>query len=653
MNLKISFFNKSLFKSDMKRYWWVGLIETLFLLVSSVIPIYSQCRYEEIYKWRDMPMWDGNIFWLFVFSVAAATLLFTYLHFTASVSTVHSLPIKRSTVYFTKIIAGGILTMLPIIINAIILYLITFELNCINLIDVLRWAFIGILYTAVFFSLACFVNKMTGNPVGTIVFTIGFLVLPVILFAFYQGICAEELYGYVEEYTGYTIIERIYASESDISKPSYFIPYIIATGVFVFGGFLLYVKRKLENYGEVIAFSWLKPVFIAIVAIIASFISYVYFSVILQKDGIWWIIPMGLIGTVVAWMISKKSIKLKGVLKPVLIYIAYATVFCSAIEFDFIGFERRIPDISDIKSAWITDDYNNIYHRTEKGIVSDFKGVITNPDFTEEEDIKNVMALHKYLIENRDFEDEVYDTLRITYELKNGDVLKRRYIINEAELKSYLKPLYETEQIRAEHYALLDGLDKEFIKIQITDERAKDGIIKTLYPNEEQMQKLLEALIRDSKESTYEEMTDYGRKTTQIHIDYAMFRELADGKTEKQNRSVWYSVTPSFENTFEVLENMKIFDMIPKNEDIKSVNLKTWKRNARGVDENIKTFEITEPEKTELIYTQYEDMFKMENRWNEGYGVEVKYTLNDGQTFTVSTLYHNEGEIPEVFKEYF
>jgi len=64
MNSKISFFNKSFFKSDIKRFWWIGVIETLLLLLTVTIPIYDQCTYainDLEYSGYISPSWLGSM----------------------------------------------------------------------------------------------------------------------------------------------------------------------------------------------------------------------------------------------------------------------------------------------------------------------------------------------------------------------------------------------------------------------------------------------------------------------------------------------------------------------------------------------------------------------------------------------------------------
>ena len=50
MNLKTSFFNKSMYRSDMKRLWWISAIEAIFIFLSWSFPIMEYISKLSIYS---------------------------------------------------------------------------------------------------------------------------------------------------------------------------------------------------------------------------------------------------------------------------------------------------------------------------------------------------------------------------------------------------------------------------------------------------------------------------------------------------------------------------------------------------------------------------------------------------------------------------
>ena len=207
MSLKTSLFNKSILKSDIKRFWWVALLETLFIFGVSVVPLWENCQNAVEFGANYMmckPTWASfSIVFLILFTVGVGTGLFAYIHFSASVSMHHSVPVKRTTMLWTKLLTGLLLTVVPVIINAVIFGLTLTEplyREFYSMGDVFGWLASGVLYTAVLLSLTTLVNMVTGNPVGTIIFTGGFAVLPLILCTFSEYFLYNELYGYTVKY---------------------------------------------------------------------------------------------------------------------------------------------------------------------------------------------------------------------------------------------------------------------------------------------------------------------------------------------------------------------------------------------------------------------------------------------------------------------
>ena len=43
MNSKTSLFSKSIFKSDIKRFWWLGLLNAGIIFTLVVMPVYNRC----------------------------------------------------------------------------------------------------------------------------------------------------------------------------------------------------------------------------------------------------------------------------------------------------------------------------------------------------------------------------------------------------------------------------------------------------------------------------------------------------------------------------------------------------------------------------------------------------------------------------------
>ena len=416
MSLKISLFNRTFFRSDIKRYWWIGLAQTLLIFVFSVLPVYASCNgvMSGSLEWGYdcSPRWSFAFLTILPFAVGIISKLFNYIHTSASAGVIHGLPIRRGTLFSTKLISAAMILSLPILINAGIMFFMStsFEFSTfLSTTAVGEWLFEGIVYTMLFVSLTMVVSMMTGSSAATLIFSFGFLILPAVLILFVQNIMDVEIYGYVYEYKDW--LSKTYVSFKEEAQNERLIVYAIVSFIFIFLAYWLYKKRKLEVSGEILAFSWLKPAFIGIVAIFGSIFGYGCFAGILNKTGIIWVMPLGVASIIAAVMIEKKKFTFRGLLIPVIVYSVCALGITAVVEFDLTGFERKIPEVAEVETV-------NVSFSTG-----------TEDIFFREEDILDVIDVHKYFISQKDVKKGT-DTILISYNLKNDEVIKREYNID-------------------------------------------------------------------------------------------------------------------------------------------------------------------------------------------------------------------------------
>ena len=125
MSLKTSFFNKSVIKSDFKRFWWVSALNTLAILVfftlifvydrtisfrfAPTAPVSPEYNHSTFYN-------SGSVAMILslIFSPALCVLIFSYLSSAKSVACLHGLPIKRSTFFWSHVLSGFVMAIIPI-----------------------------------------------------------------------------------------------------------------------------------------------------------------------------------------------------------------------------------------------------------------------------------------------------------------------------------------------------------------------------------------------------------------------------------------------------------------------------------------------------------------------------------------------------------
>lgn len=630
MNLKTSFFNKTIFASDLKRYWWISALETLFFVIASVIPLYNECFTahesfrETIYGWTD----SGAIISM-IFSFGTGVLIQSYMHSQSSVSMHHSLPLRRHTLYITKLVSGLFMIILPILLTAGIITALSVDPVCrdyIVLLDIGRWLCTCFSYAIVIFSLTTLVNNMTGSPVGTVVFTVGFGFLPLWITSILGSMFSHEILGFSSDNME-QLMEYIYIGPYGITKPEYIFIYPVMSVVFLALGYVLYRMRKSERYGEVIAFGWLKPLFMGIIAVLASGIGYSYVLSVFDIQSLFSVIPFGILGTAIAYMISVKSLNFKGCIKPVLIYTSLALVFIAFIHFDITGFEKRIPKADNIEAVYIASGPND-----------------TEPMFKKKEHIELVRNFHAQLIEHSDNQyGENNRNMTIEYTLKNGRKLTRRYMYDIYRDRNFAKPLFETKEYRESYFDIVNTPIDEITAITMYDRRMSKEL--RLNQGDELFDTMINSVRKDMLSYTYEEFADIEASSFNVNI----FCEKKDAnEISHRYKDIYFRVTKKSVNTLNALEIVNNLGGIPRSEDIASLNVNVCKAFNGNT---IMQYDVTEPKEIAKIYALYDNMLSGETftDYDKGINVYLSYTLKNGHQFQISCTY-DEDKLPDVFK---
>jgi len=631
MSLKTSFFNKTLFKSDIKRYWWISALETLMLIIFFVVPFYNNCQWAynngEVTVYKSL---ESIAIISILVSFGTAVILFTFMHFNNSISTIHSLPIKRITVFSTKLISGIVLIVCPLIIMSAVLGIMSLGKvmgSFIGFYDILECFYKGFIYSLIIFSLTILVNMMTGNPIGTVVFTVGFIFLPLWINTILSTVFEYEILGFTSQSTQ-KFLEYLYIGPNGITDKGYVFMYPVLSLIFTISAYVLYKMRKSESHGEVITFKWLTPVFIGIIATLASGLGYVYASEIFDTDTLFSLLPFGIFGTVVAYMIYKKSLMIKGLIKPILIYILSALVFIGIVEFDITGFEKRIPKTEDIKSVSITSYGSGIA-----------------PMFTDTADIEQVEILHKYLVEQGKRDTDNRRNMLISYKLKNNKTLLRNYEIDLDIDEKFLKPLFETEEYKKAYFTTLSKKNNSFTEIHISDRRRGGEFI--YYPDDSELLSVVSAVKKDMLSFPYTSFNKDGNSSTIVTL---YWNEQDKVNNRVYQNSETFFVDENSKNTNEFLKKAGFFSGFPTKDNLKEANLRMCLTKD---DKNLMEIKITESEKIWELYSIYDEMLSGNTfkNYEQAINVYITYTLKNGHCFDISCTYDID-KLPPMLSEY-
>ena len=253
MNLRTSCFNSAVFRSDVKRLWWVPALHTLSIFLLCLLPFYID--YHEaigLFGGASEQYINSALFQcspvpyiiLGILTVGISVLLFSYLNSKSAVATMHAVPVKRKTLYITHIVFGLIALIVPILINGGILVIMRSNPNIAQVISMSHigaWISTQIAYAVVGFAFSVLIGMFTGNSVAHLVFTYIFAVLPFLVEAGLKYIMYLNLYGYVMNDTNMAVAKYLYFSIDKLTEPTWFLLYMAYALVFFLIGYLISV----------------------------------------------------------------------------------------------------------------------------------------------------------------------------------------------------------------------------------------------------------------------------------------------------------------------------------------------------------------------------------------------------------------------------
>ena len=469
MRSATSFFDKTLFRSQLKHTWplWLGYTALWLFLVP--VALFSELSaYQGSYSAADASSLllnagvRGGVFISFVFGLFFAMLSFSHLTQSRATNGFHALPMRRETIFLTAYLTGLFCQVSTILVTFLLGAAVSAPLH-LSFWGVTGAAMGSAMLEAVFFySFAVLCMIMTGQILAAPVFYfVGNILVPGMEYLL-RNFAGNFLYGYSGQtdvaldflspplYMYFKVdIASIETCESDsyyvtayaLERGSLMIlaAYALAGLVIALIALLLYRTRKSEMTGSTVAFPWATPIFkygVAFCTAVAlgQFLYYFLFGQYRSSGNdslpgtILCMAAAGLVGYFVAEMLIKKSFRVFRAGAKGAAIVALALVLLGvAMSFDLTGYEKRVPDESEIESAYYT-----------------FSGM-TNVTTDDADTIRRLTAAHQAIVKNRneqariadawdadtlsqsDYDDIEPFSLRLTYYLKDGSQLSRSY----------------------------------------------------------------------------------------------------------------------------------------------------------------------------------------------------------------------------------
>ena len=479
MQSKTSFFNGTLFRKNLTRFWplWGGAsflgclfpLALLLQLMRGWVDLINPLAVTEAYY--SVLCYAVPILSL-LYAILCAMLVWSYLYNSRSVGMMHTLPITRRGVFITNFLSGMAMMLIPYAITGALCVLISLAYGVFEPMGVLV-TIRGVLGESFFyFASATFVAFVTGNlfALPAVYFLLHFLA-PLLdwllsmfagnfifgLNSYYSGVVeflSPTVYLEQQVYVDCTY-ETVHAftemtnTESYVSKltavtleNAWLIGIYALVGVVLLAlAWLLYRRRRSECAGDVVAVGWMKPLFrfglAALTALLGGQALYALFWSSFQSGAYYDALPMtvcmlvaGAIGYYAASMLLAKSLRVFRKSWKGLVLVAVGCIaLCCVLRFDLLGVSRRVPEVSQVEEVefYAADNTYRLYPGEDDALLEQVrslhKAIVADQDYVRTYEDSD----RRYLAVSDDTMTETY--IRFIYTLRNGLKVERRYSI--------------------------------------------------------------------------------------------------------------------------------------------------------------------------------------------------------------------------------
>ncbi|MBE5035019.1 hypothetical protein [Gallibacter intestinalis] len=514
-------FSAAILKSCLKRYMPVMFFAILYYVVIYILPEGINTGEQSfIAADTEYGTFAGIRVYSFFMPLIVSVPLFGFLHKKSATVFIHSLPFTRMQIFASTIVAGLLIINIP---NIVLALYIAVAVGAKTALNALLFALLSSLFQLAICTIAAVV---TGTSTMHVVMSFWFSLLPqsiygvILLFAscFLTGFMANSNIGSV------VLAMSPITSENWSFVSLSTLVYFLVSLIIYFVSALAYKRLKPERCDNAITFGWVKWVLnilagIYMMTVIGTifFVAYIdsFVMIVASFFGL-------IIGIIIGYMLLNRTFRIfKGrSLANMAIMTAIGLIFLLSFVVDIYGYEGRIPSINEVKSVKID----------ASGIMMDYpiEDKVMNKDynvFNDRDVISNVVKIQEGVLDgkynappsdNADWGE--YRSFDITYNLKDGSTISRRYTLPYKEVDE-LGYIYESGEFK-------DQLSLSNAKMEITEfyvTTAEDAYVhKRDVTDPKHIDELIECISKDFHNRTYEEEIDY-TDNLGLHIEYYDF----------------------------------------------------------------------------------------------------------------------------------
>lgn len=612
MKSKASFFNFGIYKTYIKRLWLLWVIPALFAI------IFPMSFYTNIVDYSDTRviskaeveyyLYDGISVALPIavmgFALTVALFVWNYLYSSRSICMMHSIPVSKGAMYFSTVLAGLTIIIIPFIFVGISVVAVCLLLGVVAVKAWLTAAFVALCEIVLFFGFASLVAQISGSGSSLASLYVFFNFLSYILERLCKKFCFGFLYG-VMDYSEAKLIafspvlnlwdkvnavneysERGVISSSSLSGLNWALNYAFVGVVLFVLGFIIYKNNKSENAADFIASKPLSAPIRYVTTIVGSLLltTFVY-DTFTNYSGVKFelgpVICIIILASTVAYfltlMLFKKDYRVfnkksfVGLSIILILFVGTSILF----GFDCFDIEKRVPQMSEIESVKVGIGQNVSYPI----------------EFTDNvEAIDCVRQLHESILKNKEYYQEYeehYSKLYVepvylhsstyvsfVYKLKNGKTVTREYLTDlcydeidkDNTPENYLYKLLNTDEAvsaclkgsldRIVYYAVLTDSDHDYVEFGASG--SYDDAQEVFNENYKDISKLYEALHADYKENAcYYKTWFEGFKRKKVYYnEYSLAILIRFTNNETERKDLW-NFEGVYENKLMIYPDMK------------------------------------------------------------------------------------------------
>lgn len=484
---KTSFFNRTLFKKNLTRFWpmW-GMVTFAGMLLPAAL-LLNTAHYGILPRELTQLYYQALVYVLpivsLVYAVLCAVACWEYLFFPRNLSMMHALPLRREGIFLTNFLSGMAMMLIPYLVTGLMCLIVSLLFGAFDLLPLLQTV-AGVLGLSFFyFSSATFVAFLTGNifMLPPLYFLLHFLAP---LLDFLTGAYAGQfLFGLSPGYSGKAdlfsptvfLMKHMEITSVTEEVPDLYNPHVMSVNVVDYelhglwiigayallglallgGAWLLYRRRPSECAGDVMAVRRLKPVFrfgiAALAALSGGLLLYMLLWESFRSSSRMTPLPLavfmiiaGAIGYYAASMMLAKSLRVfRGSQRGMGLVALCSLALCFCLSTDVLGIGTRVPAADNIQQLSFRAADNTYTFRAEDVEASAAEAAL----------LEQVLALHAaiaadsdYILDLTDREgaggiavpldaygnwdyDQIspYNSVRFIYTLKDGSRMERRY----------------------------------------------------------------------------------------------------------------------------------------------------------------------------------------------------------------------------------